>query len=70
MSGSTACPYEILGVSDLADEAEIKSAFEAKLASCKQAYELLIDAKKRRAFDRQKTDKKEKVKIAYLFFQI
>lgn len=58
MSGFTGCPYKILGVSDLAADEEIQNAFEAS----KQAYELLIDGEKRRAYDRQIANEKEKAK--------
>ena len=57
MSGSIACPYKILGVSNLAENDEIEQAFEVY----KQAYELLIDGKKRRAHDRQAANEEKKV---------
>jgi curved DNA-binding protein CbpA len=58
MSGSTACPYKILGVSHLAEDDEIELAFEVY----KQAYELLIDGKKRGAHDRKAANEEKKVK--------
>ena len=72
MSGSIACPYKILGVSNLAENDEIEQAFEVY----KQAYELLTDGEKRGAHDRQAANEKEKVKnnfkinvfIKFLFF--
>jgi DnaJ-class molecular chaperone len=68
MSGSTACPYKILGVSNLAEDDEIEQAFEV----CKQAYELLIDGKKRGAYDRKAANEKEKVKniLEFIFFML
>ena len=55
MSESPGWPYKVLGVSFLADNVEIQKSFD----HCKEAYELLIDPKKRRAFDQQQAIKKE-----------
>ena len=64
MSGLTGCPYEILGVSEMANEEQITdNEFEAKLASCNQAYALLNNAEQTRAFDRKIANEKEKVKM-------
>jgi DnaJ-class molecular chaperone len=57
MSGSPRCPYKILGVSESADEDDILEKFE----SYKIAFEFLMDAQKRRAYDREKASEKEKV---------
>jgi DnaJ-class molecular chaperone len=68
MSGTTACPYKILGVSRLAEDDEIEQAFEV----CKQAYELLIDGNKRRAHDRQAANEENVVKdiLEFIFFML
>ncbi|CBY15992.1 unnamed protein product [Oikopleura dioica] len=56
MADSTKCFYEILGVSQDAEEDEIQAAFEAS----KTAFEVLNDPKKRGAYDRQKAKENEK----------
>ena len=68
MTDSTKCFYEILGISQEAEEDEIQAAFEAS----KTAFEVLNDPKKRGAYDRQKAKENEKVSIfpANLLFQI
>jgi len=67
MSGSTArCPYEILGVSDLATNKDIQSTFDnikQAFDTKKEAYELLSDADKQRAYDHQKANDKEKINM-------
>ena len=63
MADSKKCFYEILGVSQEAEEDEIQAAFEASkqafevskrvFEASKAAFEVLNDPKKRGAYDRQ-----------------
>ena len=61
MTDSTKCFYEILGVSQEAEEDEIQEAFEASkqvFEASKSAFEVLNDPKKKGAYDRQKENEK------------
>ncbi|CBY15434.1 unnamed protein product [Oikopleura dioica] len=70
MTDSTKCFYEILGISQEAEEDEIQAAFEASkqafevskrvFEASKTAFEVLGDLKKRAAYDRQKAKENEK----------
>ena len=64
MSESPGCPYKLLGVTISADDGEIQKAFDHHKDAFydkKQAFELLIDPNRRRAFDRERENEKEKV---------
>ena len=73
MTDSTKCFYEILGISQEAEEDEIQEAFEASkqafevskrvFEASKTAFEVLNDPKKRGAYDRKKAKENEKVSI-------
>jgi len=73
MAESKKCFYEILGISQEAEEDEIQAAFEASkqafevsnrvFEASKTAFEVLNDPKKRGAYDRQKAKENEKVSI-------
>ena len=73
MADSKKCFYEILGISQEAEEDEIQAAFEASkqafevskqaFDASKTAFEVLNDPKKREAYDRQK----ENTKISIFF---
>ena len=62
MSGAQNCFYAILGISEMAEEEEIQEAFEAskrRFEDSKAAFEVLSDARKRGAYDRQRARKNE-----------
>ena len=71
MSGAQDCFYDILGISEMAEEDEIQEAFEAskqsfeaskrRFEASKDAYEVLVDARKRGAYDRQRASQNEMV---------
>ena len=57
------CPYKLLGVSHLAYDDEIQKAFDdfkKIFDDKKEAYKMLIDPNRRRAFERERANKKEK----------
>ncbi|CBY16034.1 unnamed protein product [Oikopleura dioica] len=63
MTDSTKCFYEILGISQEAEDDEIQAAFEASkqaFEASKTAFDVLNDPKKRGAYDRQKAKENEK----------